>query len=80
MNAQEFYTTHSIMTDPLEHGSLFNTLPDDIPSLCKITQNVIIHSEHLEKYGVDFPKERIEHSFDEELRDFFAGIKKDLPK
>jgi hypothetical protein len=45
------------MTDPAEYGSLFTALSDDIPTLCKITQNLIIHSEDLERYGVNFPEE-----------------------
>ena len=39
----EFYSTHSELSDPGKFAYLYDDLPDDIPSLVKVVQNVIIH-------------------------------------
>ena len=59
-NWHSFYVEQSITSNPGEYVYLFGDLPDDIPSLCKIAQNVIIHSEDAVEYGIKLPKERIE--------------------
>lgn len=58
MKPEEFYAAHGIMTDPDEYGSLFDGLPDEIPSLCKILQGLILHVHWAERYGVKLSEER----------------------
>ena len=55
---QQFYATQGIVTDPGEHGVHFNGLPNDIPSLCKIVQGLILHMHWAEGYGVKLSQER----------------------
>ena len=52
MNPQEFYATQGIISDPGKYGYLFDDLPDDIPSLCKILQGITLHFAWAERYGV----------------------------
>ena len=46
------------MTDPREHTALFYGLPEDIPSLCKIVQGLLIHDGWARSYGVSIPPDR----------------------
>ena len=39
----EFYRTHGELSDPGKYAYLYDDLPDDIPSLVKVVQNVITH-------------------------------------
>ena len=59
---QEFYAEQGIVTDPGEYRYLFNDLPDDIPSLCKIVQGLILHMHWAEAYGVKLSDERREEA------------------
>ncbi|OGO30565.1 MAG: hypothetical protein A2Z29_11345 [Chloroflexi bacterium RBG_16_56_11] len=52
MKPQEYYTSQSDISDPGEYKYLFVDLPDDIPSLCKILQGLILHMHWAERYGV----------------------------
>jgi len=54
----QYYTTHSVMTDPAEYRHLFNGLPADIPALCEIVQGLIFHQHWAEMYGVELSEER----------------------
>ncbi len=47
-----FYSTSGPMTDPCEHGDLFDGLPTDIGELCQIVQNNLLHVFWAERYGV----------------------------
>ena len=38
-----FYAQPSFMTDPGVHADLFSELSDDIPTLCKMVQGLLIH-------------------------------------
>jgi len=57
-NPLAYYATHSLMTDPREHTTLFSGLPDELPSLCKIVQGLLIHDGWAGSYGVSIPPER----------------------
>jgi hypothetical protein len=43
MTPQEFYTSQSFITDPKEYSYLYDDLPRDIPSLCRILQGLVLH-------------------------------------
>ena len=57
---REYYLAQSPITDPGRHGDLFADLPDDIPSLCRVVQGLILHIFWAERYGVDLSEERRE--------------------
>ena len=52
MSLLSFYSTPGPMTDPCEHGDLFDGLPTDIGALCQIVQNNLLHVFWAEQYGV----------------------------
>jgi len=60
MKAAEFYATQSSISDPGEFARLFDDLPDDIPSLCKIVQGLILHYIWAERYGVKLSGDPLE--------------------
>jgi hypothetical protein len=43
MTPQEFYTTHSTLTDPKQYAYLFNDLPDDLQGLCAVVRGIYRH-------------------------------------
>ncbi len=49
---QRHYATQSIVTDPGVYRELLNDLPDDIPSLCRAIQGLLLHRWWTEQYGV----------------------------
>ena len=53
-----FYALQSVVTDPGHHRELYTALPDDIPSLCRIVQGLILHMHWAEAYGIELPDER----------------------
>jgi hypothetical protein len=57
---EKFYSTHSIITDPDNYGQLFDRLPNDIPSICRIVQGLFVHMFLTETYGVKLSDERRE--------------------
>jgi len=50
---QRYYATQSIVTDPGEYKELLSDLPDDIPSLCRAIQGLLLHRWWTEQYGVN---------------------------
>lgn len=54
----DFYASHGPITDPVEHAILFDGLPTDIPSLCRVVQGLIIHRDFGPLYGVDLSDQR----------------------
>ena len=48
---KDFYSTQSIVTDPGRYKELYQDLPDDIPSLCKVAQGLILHMHWAQAYG-----------------------------
>ncbi len=57
-SALEYYARQSIITDPKGEASLFERLPTDIPSLCKVVQGLLIHIFWAERYGEQLSDER----------------------
>jgi hypothetical protein len=60
MTPQEFYAAQSPITDPKEYGFLYDALPRDIPSLCRVVQGLVLHymaDRHL--VGGTIPFERV---------------------
>jgi len=57
-NWKEYYRTQSIVTDPGKHKPLFDNLPDDIPSLCKIIQGLVLHMHWAQACGQNPSDER----------------------
>jgi hypothetical protein len=43
MTPQEYYATQSAMSDPGKYAYLFDSLPDDIPGLCRVVQGIYVH-------------------------------------
>jgi hypothetical protein len=52
------YAQPSFMTDPGIHASLFLGLPDDLSSLCRVVQGLLIHQYWAGAYGYSIPEER----------------------
>jgi len=55
---RKYYASPGIMTDPGKHGTLFDGLPYDVPSLCGIVQGLIIHVHWAERYEEKLSEER----------------------
>jgi hypothetical protein len=55
---KKYYATQSIVTEPGKFKELYDGLPDDIPSLCKIIQGVILHMHWTQAYGQNPSDER----------------------
>ena len=51
-NQLTYYAAPGLMTNPGRHASMFDGLPTDIASLCRIVQGVMIHIFWAERYGV----------------------------
>jgi Transglutaminase-like superfamily len=54
----DFYTTPSPMTNPGSYAKQLKDLPNEIDSLCKIVQGLIIHIYWADQYGVKHTPER----------------------
>ncbi len=58
-NNWDFYTSQSNFSSPKELESLYSGLPDDMVSLTKVIQGLIVHQHETEKfYGFKLPKGR----------------------
>lgn len=60
MTPQEFYTSQSTITNPKSYAYLYDALPRDIPSLCRVVQGLVLHyfgDKHL--VGGTIPFERL---------------------
>lgn len=53
-----YYTQQSVTTDPGEYVHLYADLPSDIPALCTVTQNMLLHVFWIPAYGVEISEER----------------------
>jgi len=47
------YAAHGVMTDPLEQAKLLESLPADLPALCRVVQGLLIHPLVTELYKVE---------------------------
>ena len=59
-NPLEYYSKHSVMSDPGVMAELYSALPTDIARLCRIIQGLMIHVFWAERYGVKIPDNRYE--------------------
>ena len=57
-DALAYYIQPGAMTDPRERARLFDDLPREVASLCKIVQGVMIHIFWAERYGLKLSDER----------------------
>ncbi len=55
---KQYYASQSLITDPGKYRDLYAALPDDIPSLCKVVQGLLLHLHWAQAYGVDLTDER----------------------
>jgi hypothetical protein len=58
MTPQDFYRSHSPMSDPGSYAHLYGALPDDMTSLCKIVQTTYLHYWGGKDAGIVIPPER----------------------
>jgi excinuclease ABC subunit A len=54
----EYYTRHSVITDPGKYASLFDDLPYGIQSFVKIVQGLLVSLPWEDAYNLDIPRER----------------------
>ena len=55
----KYFSEHGVMSDPgVYRDALFN-LPSDTSEICRIVQNCLIHPMWLERYGVQFDKDKL---------------------
>lgn len=59
LNTFEFFKMPSFMTELGIYADQFSTLPNDIPSLCKVVQGLLIHQYWAGAYGFSIPEDRI---------------------
>jgi hypothetical protein len=55
---QKYYASQSIITDPGEYQDRYDTLPDDMPALCRTVQGLLLHLHWAERYGINLPDAR----------------------
>lgn len=54
-----YYSQHGSMSDPGEHGCLYGNLPDSVPELVRLVQQLSVHVFWAERYGLHVPQERM---------------------
>jgi hypothetical protein len=54
----KYYSTQSIVTDPGQYKDLYDSLPNDIPSLCAVIQGLILHLFWGPAYDMNIPDDR----------------------
>ncbi len=57
-NFRSFYAEPGIITDAGSHTSLFFSLPEDVPTLCKVVQGLILHRDWAPYVGVNLDDNR----------------------
>jgi len=60
MSDLDFYASHGSITDPGEYVGLYDGLPEDIPSVCRAVQGLLIHVGWAPTYGIHISDERRE--------------------
>lgn len=60
MDALEHFASPGLLTSPGNHGDLFERLPSEIGSLCRVIQGFMIHVHWLKRYGLQLPESRLE--------------------
>ncbi|MFC1634200.1 hypothetical protein ACFL5Z_05110 [Planctomycetota bacterium] len=41
------------MTDPGRYAQMYETLPEEVPELCRVVQGLLLHVFHTHRYSVD---------------------------
>lgn len=57
-NPLVYYAQPGMMTSTNGQSALLKGLPAEIPALCKVVQNVLVHIFWMDRYGVQAPDER----------------------
>jgi hypothetical protein len=55
---KKYYAAQSVVTEPGEYKSLYDNLPNDISSLCKVIQGLLVHLYWAPDYGISLSDER----------------------
>ncbi len=63
----DYYRRVTSVTDPGKYRRHLMDLPDDIPSLCRIVQGLVIHDAWVTQYGIELATDRLN-----ELRLYFV--------
>lgn len=58
-NIRRFYGTQSVWSDPGRYGRLFDNLPADVETLCRVVRNVVLHFRAGPHVGFDIPLDRL---------------------
>jgi len=59
----QYYAQQSVITDPSTYSSLFENLPQDLPSLVKTVQGLLISLPWEDAYGLDIHLERQKETY-----------------
>jgi len=54
----EYYSGQSAITDPGQYAYLYDSLPESVAELCRVTQRLLLHPFHTERYGVELTEQR----------------------
>lgn len=54
----EYYTDHGLMTNLSAHVDWLKDLPEDVPGICRLVQQNLLHIFWAERYGVELSAER----------------------
>lgn len=65
----EYYKGHSVITNPGRYAYLYDTLPETIPQLCQVVQELLLHLFHANRYGVKLSVQRKEEASLREVED-----------
>ncbi len=57
---KKYYGSQSGVTDPEKYIPLYDVLPDDVASLCKVIQGLLLHRWWIDQYGVNISEEQKE--------------------
>ncbi|UCD57743.1 MAG: hypothetical protein JSV16_01135, partial [Candidatus Hydrogenedentota bacterium] len=53
-----WYREQSVLTDPGRYAHLYESLPEEVPELCRVVQGLLLHVFHTHRYGVNLPEQR----------------------
>lgn len=58
-SVRRFYATQGVWSDPGRYGRLFDNLPADMETLCRVVRNVVLHFRAGPHVGFDIPLDRL---------------------
>jgi Transglutaminase-like superfamily len=70
----DYYRTHSFITDPLEEAYQLNGLANDLPTLCRIVREAIIHFQAPEIQNLPNLAERLEEMFTRDVKSILKRV------